>query len=334
MFDVGDRIIGLELPDTFYKLAELLEQDQFELLLSKNRIKDMHRKQDISLVYLMNDAVESFLVFHNATITGQYKSEYEGGLLAVLDKKEEEYVLVVHQGDSVITLLFEDLLQQNNLYNYGDIGHFWVKGYEYLRQLEYQFAVIRDKYRFLGSSSCNEKELVFMRLADFPPVKKYRSVPKAYYVPYPDSIYPEAVSYLMEAARSVGDRNMERMLKIYQKKPDSLKCNIIASMFHKKSHGRFIDKIINDMRDAASSYDRRKFDKEEEIQNRKIHEKALKIMNNFKQKGYECFLYREEPFVYLKDTITYKEHVLVFKNHGLNRKCDIYTITNDGMFYK
>ena len=76
MFDVGDRIIGLELPDTFYKLAELLEQDQFELLLSKNRIKDMHRKQDISLVYLMNDAVESFLVFHNATITGQYKSEY------------------------------------------------------------------------------------------------------------------------------------------------------------------------------------------------------------------------------------------------------------------
>ena len=42
MFDVGDRIIGLELPDTFYKLAELLEQDQFELLLSKNRIKDMN----------------------------------------------------------------------------------------------------------------------------------------------------------------------------------------------------------------------------------------------------------------------------------------------------
>lgn len=57
-------------------------------------------------------------------------------------------------------------------------------------------------------------------------------------------------------------------------------------------------------------------------------------MNNFKQKGYECFLYREEPFVYLKDTITYKEHVLVFKKHGLNRKCDIYTITNDEMFYK
>lgn len=252
-----------------------------------------------------------------------------------MEKLEDGYMLIVNQGgENVFTIKFVKLSITSTYFNYGCMGHFWVKGYEYLRQLEYQFAVIRDKYRFLGSSSCNEKELVFMRLADFPPVKKYRSVPKAYYVPYPDSIYPEAVSYLMEAARSVGDRNMERMLKIYQKKPDSLKCNIIASMFHKKSHGRFIDKIINDMRDAASSYDRRKFDKEEEIQNRKIHEKALKIMNNFKQKGYECFLYREEPFVYLKDTITYKEHVLVFKNHGLNRKCDIYTITNDEMFYK
>ena len=45
MFDIGDRIIGLELPDTFYKLAELLEQDQFELLLSKNKIKNMHKKK-------------------------------------------------------------------------------------------------------------------------------------------------------------------------------------------------------------------------------------------------------------------------------------------------
>lgn len=88
MFDVGDRIIGLELPDTFYKLAELLEQDQFELLLSKNRIKDMHRKQDISLVYLMNDAVESFLVFHNATITDNTKVNTREGYWLFLIKKK------------------------------------------------------------------------------------------------------------------------------------------------------------------------------------------------------------------------------------------------------
>ena len=40
-------------------LEELLEQDQFELLLPEYK-----------LVYMMNDAVESFLVFHGARMTG------------------------------------------------------------------------------------------------------------------------------------------------------------------------------------------------------------------------------------------------------------------------
>mgnify|MGYP000912985671 CR=1 FL=1 len=205
MFDVGDRIIGLELPDTFYKLAELLEQDQFELLLSKNRIKDMHRKQDISLVYLMNDAVESFLVFHNATITGQYKSEYEGGLLAVLDKKEEEYVLVVHQGDSVITLFFEDLLQQNNLYNYGDLGHFWVKGYEYLRLLEYRLAILRDKCDYLDIDCSTPEERKLAALVEFPPLNYccYPAVPEKYIVPRQNPWQPsdEAIDLMIEIAK-------------------------------------------------------------------------------------------------------------------------------------
>ena len=39
-------------------LEELLEQDQFELLLPEYK-----------LVYMMNDAVESFLVFHGARMT-------------------------------------------------------------------------------------------------------------------------------------------------------------------------------------------------------------------------------------------------------------------------
>ena len=48
--------------DAFVMLQELLEQEQFELIISE--------QSDIRLVYLMNDAVESFLVFHNARMTG------------------------------------------------------------------------------------------------------------------------------------------------------------------------------------------------------------------------------------------------------------------------
>ena len=74
MFDISDRIEPLELSDVFYRLEELLEQDQFELIFPEYKHKhEFQKQQDISLVYLMNDAVESFLVFHNATMTGEYQ---------------------------------------------------------------------------------------------------------------------------------------------------------------------------------------------------------------------------------------------------------------------
>ena len=209
------------------------------------------------------------------------------------------------------------------------IGHFWVKGYEYLRQLEYQLADVRDKYRYLGSGSCTKKELIFMQLADFPPIKKYKSVPDKYYVPYPDTIYSEAAYYLIETAKNVGDKSMAYMLESYLKKPDIFKCNIIAAMFHRKVHSRFVDKLIMDVRKEADKYVNRRFGSEEEAQYDNVHKKALKAMNIYKEAGYECLLYREEPFMYSKDSITYKEHVLVFKNGLVNRKCEIYTYEVD-----
>ena len=48
----------IQLPEAFLKLGEVLEQGQFELLFTEEKLR---------LVYLMNDAVESFLVFENAT---------------------------------------------------------------------------------------------------------------------------------------------------------------------------------------------------------------------------------------------------------------------------
>ena len=53
--------------DTFEMLEELLEQQQFELLIEENKIR---------LVYLMNDAVESFLIFDKVRLTGNYLEGY------------------------------------------------------------------------------------------------------------------------------------------------------------------------------------------------------------------------------------------------------------------
>ena len=59
--------------DTLAMLEELLEQNQFELLIPKDGMSG-----ELRLVYLMNDAVESFLVFKNARMTGAYLEDYEG----------------------------------------------------------------------------------------------------------------------------------------------------------------------------------------------------------------------------------------------------------------
>ena len=234
-----------DMPEEFFKLAQVFELSVFEPI-------HMEGKKDIYAAYLMNDAVESYFVFEQSVMTGSYK-ELECEQTASIVHDDNGYMLIVNQsGENRFTIRFTNLHMQTTCFDYGCMGHFWVKGYEYLRQLEYQFADIRDKYRYLGKDFCTEQELIFMQLADFPPIKKFRSVPEQYYVPYPDSVYPEAVRYLIETAENVGDKKMSAKLEHYQRKPTAFQCNVLARMFHKKAHSRFVDKIIADMRDRKS----------------------------------------------------------------------------------
>ena len=68
------------------------------------------------------------------------------------------------------TIFFEDISEEVHLYDYGEIGHFWVKGAEYLRQIEYKIAIVRDKLDYLGAKYCNQTERKLAVLADFPPL--------------------------------------------------------------------------------------------------------------------------------------------------------------------
>ena len=138
------------MQDTFEMLEELLEQEQFELLFPKEngaqaewecyetyennegkqgekdslaRVGKEKNPGDIRLVYLMNDAVESFLIFRDARLTGSYLENYEGPLKSSLSQEGDEYILVVWQGENVVTLFFRMLDLEVYLYNYGEIGH-------------------------------------------------------------------------------------------------------------------------------------------------------------------------------------------------------------------
>lgn len=297
------------------KLVQLLEQNQFELIFTE---------QDIRLVYLMNDAVESFLVFQNARMTGEYKDDYEGELDATLEKQGQKYVLIVHQGDTVVTLFFENLIQENHFYEYGTIAHFWVKKYEYLRQLEYRLAILRDKYDYLGEKSCNEKEKQLAQLVDFPPLNYccYPAVPAKYIVPRENPWEPseDALMVMEELAERAGDRFLKIVLKLYRKYPIPFLAKRIGNMLHRNRHSKVVDLIDREIQEASKKYPCRYFGRDIELKVHQTMNAVKERQNQLKEKGQQSVILREEPFTTAQDSIAYKIYLMIWKQGILNRK--------------
>lgn len=201
------------------RLDVLLSQGQFELLLPGERYGG--GEKEIWLVYLMNDAAESFLVFHDAELTGTYQKEYEGEIDAALEKDGEQYVLIVRQKETVCTLFFSRLSLEVHLFDYGKTGHFWVDGYEYLRQIEFRIAILRDKLEYLGEAFCTEEEMRLASLANFPPLNFccYPAVPDQYLVPSCPwwEATEEAITEMKKLASEAGDKVLLRYLALYEK---------------------------------------------------------------------------------------------------------------------
>lgn len=321
----------IQIPDTFLQLEELLDQNQFELTT------EVVTDGKLRLVYLMNDAVESFLVFDQVQMTGKYKKEYEGELEASLsfqtdpETKQQVYVLVVRQGDSVCTLFFKNLQLEVNLYNYGKVGHFWVKGYEYLRQLEYRFAILRDKRDYLGEVYCNSTERKLAELTDFPPLNYccYPAVSEKYIVPKEEPWKPteKALDVMEDIAERAGDHRLYRVLKWYRKYPCKVMTRFIAGMLHRNVHAPVIDLLLEEMKQAAADYQERSFG---ETEDRKHEAKILQAENmqkRLKRKGIYSEVLWEEPFVAVKDSVEYKVYLMIWKKGIINRKVEVKEVT-------
>lgn len=89
-------------------LKLLLDQGQFELADSEAFLSG--KCSDCKVIYLMNDTVESFLVFKNARYTGSYIDGYEDEITYTLEK--EERFLRVNQETGHFLLFFDELERQ------------------------------------------------------------------------------------------------------------------------------------------------------------------------------------------------------------------------------
>lgn len=330
----------LPFKNEYEKLELLLSQGQFELL------QEEKETENIRLVYLMNDAVESFLVFCRAKLTGTYLPDFQGELWADLNQDGDQYVLVVHQEDTVCTLFFQDLKLEVHLFDYGRTGHFWVKGYEYLRQLEYRIAILRDKREYLGEEFCSQEERWISSLAEFPPLNFccYPAVSEKYLVPSCSwwLVSEGALQVMTQLAEEAGDRSLKNWICLYRRFPVKCVAKQIARMLHKVKHAEVVDLVGEKLARAASVYERRDFGtgclkKKREIKDYQPHretaEKILRIQEKAEQRkkqlemsGKQVEVLTEEPFIYAKDSVEYKIHLMVWKQEGKNRKVEIETI--------
>ena len=310
--------------DTFVMLEELLEQDQFELLPAKEG--DTERR----LVYLMNDAVESFLVFRGAALTGHYLEDYEGALTWSMSRDAARYVLVVRQGDNAVTLLFENLDLEVHLYNYGEIAHFWVPGYEDLRQLEYRIAILRDKCEYLGPEYCTPEERRLAHLAYFPPLNYccYPAVPAKYIVPIPDPWNPseEALNVMEELARECGNKKLGWRLKFYRRHPWPLLAKRIAAMLHRTECEEVVDLLSRRLREVVQDYPSRSFGKATDNAIKRLEQQAEERRQELARQGIRAEVLREEPFTIAQDNLEFHVYLMIWETRGRDRRVRIETI--------
>lgn len=311
------------------KLKIIIEQGMFEPVgISKQNSKN--GVQDYRIIYLMNDTVESFLILKNARCTGEYNEQFEGFTDIELEKREEGYVLIVKQEKSYFLIFFDEIELENHYYNYGTTGHFWIRGYEYLRVLEYQVAIVWDKMCYIGKESCTDEEINIASLKQFPPLNycSYPCVSDIYQVPLEDKWYlsKKANKFMIELAEKTDDIELREKLLRYEKNPTIKNAKKVAKIFRRKKHKKVIDKLIEYIKDAASVYPDRSFGDEIDKKHKRLLDKAFERKKELEAEGKKAIVYKEEPFVYDCDFIDFNVYVMIWKENIINRKVKIEKI--------
>ena len=231
------------------------------------------------------------------------------------------------QGETVVTIFFQDLQLEMNLYNYGDVGHFWVKGYEYLRILEYRLAILNDKCEYLGEEAASDTERGLAKLVYFPPLNYscYPAVPEKYIVPIDDPWSPaeEAMDVMEELAREAGDKNLLWWLQRYREHQGKRMSRWIARLLHRAKHAAVVELLDKKLVEEAGNYSRRDFG---EKFNQKYGEVLLKAQQRkakLESNGQKVTLVREEPFAAARDSVDFKVYLMIWEEKWGNRVVEI-----------
>ena len=264
-----------DMKEPFRHLAEILRADAFEITLNKET-------GDYLIPYMMNDAVECYLRLQQARFTGEFLAD-EKVLSAQVAKEQDRYILVIRQeSGNTFTVLFHEIEELCQRYQYHRIGHFWVKGQEHWRRLVYMVGTVYDKYQYLGSEYCNSQERKLLKMMEFAPFRYWSPIHESLDKYYTDT--QEGLEIMWELAGEAGDWFYQKMVRIY----GVLKCRwmsgVLSRMLLLSGRQKLYHLIEQKIEAASMEYPVRDYG---EKRNLEIEEIRHRIAAVLKEKGFE-----------------------------------------------
>ena len=256
------------ISSAFEKLAEIFEYQVFELCIG----------EDYLIPYMMNDAVENYLILKNGQMIGNYLNDDTLEVTAKLAVEKDRYVLSVRQGEeNAFTLYFSEIEERIQCFQYHRIGHFWVKGQEQWRQLVYIIGTIYEKYDYLGETYCNKSEKELLRLVEFPPFRMWSPIHESLEEKYPATY--EGVTCMERLAKKAKDTRYLWLVKLYRYFPNRILEKLLAMRLLRPKRQRLYETIWQEVQSASEVYPERDYGTRlnEEIRRKRkeIHVKML-----------------------------------------------------------
>lgn len=273
--------LGKDMPETYGKLAEIFQCQVFELY--EEVIGP--RNSSYYIPYMMNDALECYLVLKDARITGEYLQldPEEFPLQAQIAQRDGQTALIVKQGsENVFTIWFREIEESFQCYQYHRIGHFWVEGQEHWRQLVYMTGTIYDKYEYMKEKACSDLEMELMHLIEFPPFRFWSPVEESLEERYPSS--PRGAACMKKLAKEAGDGMYAFLTGIYERFPAGFLEKRLASMLCSPAREPLYEMIYEKIRKASLAYPKRDYG---EPLNTEILKKRKAVNRRLKKAGFE-----------------------------------------------
>ena len=184
---------------------DLLELEVLELIPKDTDPATMY------IPYMMNDAVEYYLILNNCQVMGEIPEEFDGDtLVKLIDSPDRPGLIFEMPSGDKLTLWFDSCAFEKSFYQYHRICHIWRKGEEHWRMLVYMIGTIHDKYAFLGPDSVNDAEFALLPLVHFGPFRFYSPIDEPLDDRYPEN--EDGWTCMRNLAIEAGDTDYVKMI--------------------------------------------------------------------------------------------------------------------------